>query len=173
MERAATLEGQVRRRAYVQCLYLEDPRAWLAGFSGGKAGPERTERDNTMLAALIFDAVMSLPAERRRKPLLVFFYRHARRVLRHHIAEMVEGTPDRMRRWGVATLRPTHAPPSPRFARGRCLRRGQCLQRDRRPTLSWPTAPPRDENLCVQALMLHSRRCAADVRCTLFLNIQA
>lgn len=31
-------------------LYLEDKRPWLVGFSGGK--------DSTMLASLIFDAVL-------------------------------------------------------------------------------------------------------------------
>jgi DNA sulfur modification protein DndC len=31
-------------------LYLEDPRPWLVGFGGGK--------DSTMLAGLIFDAVL-------------------------------------------------------------------------------------------------------------------
>jgi hypothetical protein len=34
-------------------LYLSDERPWLVGFSGGK--------DSTMLAALIFDAVLSVP----------------------------------------------------------------------------------------------------------------
>jgi 3'-phosphoadenosine 5'-phosphosulfate sulfotransferase (PAPS reductase)/FAD synthetase len=35
-------------------LYLEDKRPWLVGFSGGK--------DSTMLASLIFDVVLSIPA---------------------------------------------------------------------------------------------------------------
>jgi DNA sulfur modification protein DndC len=34
-------------------LYTEDSRPWLVGFSGGK--------DSTMLAALVFDAVLSIP----------------------------------------------------------------------------------------------------------------
>jgi hypothetical protein len=34
-------------------LYLSDERPWLVGFSGGK--------DSTMLASLIFDAVLSVP----------------------------------------------------------------------------------------------------------------
>ena len=44
-------------------LYQEDPRPWLVGFSGGK--------DSTMLASLIFDAVLSIPAEQRKKPISV------------------------------------------------------------------------------------------------------
>ena len=34
-------------------LYLDDPRPWLVSFSGGK--------DSTMLASLIFDAILSVP----------------------------------------------------------------------------------------------------------------
>jgi DNA sulfur modification protein DndC len=41
-------------------LYLKDERPWLVGFSGGK--------DSTMLASLVFDAVLSIPAEQRTKP---------------------------------------------------------------------------------------------------------
>ena len=44
-------------------LYLDDPRPWLVGFSGGK--------DSTMLASLIFDAVLSIPAEQRKKEVSV------------------------------------------------------------------------------------------------------
>ena len=40
-------------RDFLSQLYLEDPRPWLVGFSGGK--------DSTMLAALIFDALLSIP----------------------------------------------------------------------------------------------------------------
>jgi DNA sulfur modification protein DndC len=38
-------------------LYAEDARPWLVGFSGGK--------DSTMLASLIFDAVLFIPAALR------------------------------------------------------------------------------------------------------------
>ncbi len=38
-------------KASLRQLYLEDERPWLVGFSGGK--------DSTMLASLIFDAVLS------------------------------------------------------------------------------------------------------------------
>lgn len=41
-------------------LYLEDPRPWLVGFSGGK--------DSTMVASLVFDAVLSVPPDQRKKP---------------------------------------------------------------------------------------------------------
>jgi DNA sulfur modification protein DndC len=37
-------------RASLEQLYREDERPWLVGFSGGK--------DSTMLASLIFDAVL-------------------------------------------------------------------------------------------------------------------
>jgi DNA sulfur modification protein DndC len=69
-------------------LYLEDERPWLVGFSGGK--------DSTMLASLIFDAVLSIPAEQRKKPISVLCT--DTRVEIPAIAEMVEGTLDRMRK---------------------------------------------------------------------------
>ncbi len=69
-------------------LYLEDTRPWLVGFSGGK--------DSTMLAALVFDAVLSLPAAERKKPISVVCT--DTRVEIPAIAEMVEGTLDRMRK---------------------------------------------------------------------------
>jgi DNA sulfur modification protein DndC len=50
-------------KASLEQLCLEDERPWLAGFSGGK--------DSTMLASLIFDVVLSIPAERRKKPVSV------------------------------------------------------------------------------------------------------
>jgi DNA sulfur modification protein DndC len=44
-------------------LYVEDKRPWLVGFSGGK--------DSTMLASLIFEAVLSIPPADRKKPISV------------------------------------------------------------------------------------------------------
>ena len=44
-------------------LYLEDTRPWLVGFSGGK--------DSTMLASLVFEAVLSAPADQRKKPVAI------------------------------------------------------------------------------------------------------
>jgi DNA sulfur modification protein DndC len=69
-------------------LYLEDKRPWLVGFSGGK--------DSTMLASLVFDAVPSIPAEQGTKPVSVLCT--DTRVEIPAIADMVEGTLDRMRK---------------------------------------------------------------------------
>lgn len=44
-------------------LYVGDTRPWLVGFSGGK--------DSTMLASLVFDTVLSIPPEERRKEIAV------------------------------------------------------------------------------------------------------
>ena len=41
-------------------LYLDDPRPWLLGFSGGK--------DSTMVASLVLDAVLSVPPDQGKKP---------------------------------------------------------------------------------------------------------
>jgi DNA sulfur modification protein DndC len=70
-------------------LYLEDERPWLVGFSGGK--------DSTMLASLLFDVVLSIPADERKKPVSVLCT--DTRVEIPAIAEMVEGTLDKMRRF--------------------------------------------------------------------------
>ena len=69
-------------------LYVNDDRPWLVGFSGGK--------DSTMLASLIFDAVLSVPSEKRKKPISVVCT--DTRVEIPAIVEMVEGTLDKMRR---------------------------------------------------------------------------
>lgn len=52
----------------LQQLYRDDPRPWLIGFSGGK--------DSTLVAALVFDAVMSIPPEQRTKPVTVLCTDH-------------------------------------------------------------------------------------------------
>ncbi len=70
-------------------LYGEDERPWLVGFSGGK--------DSTMLASLIFDAVLSVPPAERKKPISVLCT--DTRVEIPAIAEMVEGTLSRMQRF--------------------------------------------------------------------------
>ncbi len=44
-------------------LYVDDERPWLVGFSGGK--------DSTMLASLVFDAILSISPEQRKKPVSV------------------------------------------------------------------------------------------------------
>ncbi|MCW5555111.1 MAG: DNA phosphorothioation system sulfurtransferase DndC [Verrucomicrobiae bacterium] len=72
----------------LQKLYVDDPRPWLVGFSGGK--------DSTLVAALVFDAVMSIPPEQRTKPVTVLCT--DTRVEIPAIAEGVESVLDRMRR---------------------------------------------------------------------------
>lgn len=69
-------------------LYRSDERPWLVGFSGGK--------DSTMLASLIFDAVLSVPADQRKKPISVVCT--DTRVEIPAIVEMVEGTLEKMRK---------------------------------------------------------------------------
>jgi DNA sulfur modification protein DndC len=69
-------------------LYLDDNRPWLVGFSGGK--------DSTMLASLVFDAVLSLPPAERTKPISVVCT--DTRVEIPAIVEMVEGTLRQMQR---------------------------------------------------------------------------
>ena len=69
-------------------MYLQDNRPWLVGFSGGK--------DSTMLASLVFDAVLSIPTDQRKKPIAVLCT--DTRVEIPAIVEMVEGTLDKMRK---------------------------------------------------------------------------
>jgi len=66
-------------------LYPEDPRLWLVGFSGGSPREIRPTnhahistapiisrgKDGTLVAALVFDAVLALPPEQRIKPITV------------------------------------------------------------------------------------------------------
>src|SRR4030043_1209292 len=70
-------------------LYAEDERPWLVGFSGGK--------DSTMLASLIFDAILSIPPAQRKKPVSVLCT--DTRVEIPAIAEMIEGTLARMQKF--------------------------------------------------------------------------
>jgi DNA sulfur modification protein DndC len=70
-------------------LYLADERPWLVGFSGGK--------DSTMLASLMFDAVVSIPAGERKKPISLLCT--DTRIEIPAIAEMVEGTLSRMQKF--------------------------------------------------------------------------
>lgn len=69
-------------------LYTEDERPWLVGFSGGK--------DSTMLASLVFETVLSLPQNKRIKPISVVCT--DTRVEIPAVVEMVEGTLDKMRK---------------------------------------------------------------------------
>ncbi len=70
-------------------LYLEDPRPWLVGFSGGK--------DSTMLASLIVEVVTSIADERRKKPVAILCT--DTRVESRAIVEMVEGSLARIQRF--------------------------------------------------------------------------
>ena len=70
-------------------LYSADDRPWLVGFSGGK--------DSTMVASLVFDAVLSVPATQRAKPISIVCT--DTRVEIPAIVETVEGTLERMRRF--------------------------------------------------------------------------
>lgn len=86
-------------------LYLADERPWLVGFSGGK--------DSTMVASLIVESVVSVPAEKRKKEIAVVCT--DTRVEIPAIVEMIESTLARMRRFSddnglnmeVHLLRPT------------------------------------------------------------------
>lgn len=72
-------------------LYVEDQRPWLVGFSGGK--------DSTMVVSLIVDAVLSIPAKLRTKPVSVLCT--DTRVEIPAIAQMVDATLDRIQRFSV------------------------------------------------------------------------
>jgi DNA sulfur modification protein DndC len=70
-------------------LYLENDHPWLVGFSGGK--------DSTMVASLIFDAILSVPAAQRKKPVSVLCT--DTRVEIPAIADTIEGALARMRKF--------------------------------------------------------------------------
>ncbi len=63
-------------------LYLEDPRPWLVGFSGGK--------DSTMVASLIVEVVASIAEQQRKKSVSILCT--DTRVEIPAMVEMVEGT---------------------------------------------------------------------------------
>jgi DNA sulfur modification protein DndC len=69
-------------------LYLNDDRPWLVGFSGGK--------DSALLTSLIFNSLLSLPSERRRKQISVVCTDTQLEI--HAIVDMVEGTLEKMRK---------------------------------------------------------------------------
>ncbi|MGH6628335.1 MAG: DNA phosphorothioation system sulfurtransferase DndC, partial [Burkholderiales bacterium] len=83
---AATAYQDIKKS--LRQLYLEDNRPWLVGFSGGK--------DSTMLASLVFDAVLSLPTAERTKPISVVCTDTRMEI--PAIVEMVEGTLRQMQR---------------------------------------------------------------------------
>ena len=69
-------------------LYISDERPWLVGFSGGK--------DSTLVASLIFDTVLSIPAEQRKKEIAIVCT--DTRVEIPAIVEMIETTLAKMRK---------------------------------------------------------------------------
>jgi hypothetical protein len=83
----ASVYQDIRKNLHV--LYVEDTRPWLVGFSGGK--------DSTMLASLVFDAVLSAPADQRKKPVAILCT--DTRVEIPAIVEMVEGALARMHKF--------------------------------------------------------------------------
>ncbi|MBI5385110.1 MAG: phosphoadenosine phosphosulfate reductase family protein [Verrucomicrobia bacterium] len=70
-------------------LYREDARPWLVGFSGGK--------DSTLVAALVFDTVLSISDEQRKKEIAVLCT--DTRVEIPAIVEMIEAGLGRMRKF--------------------------------------------------------------------------
>lgn len=70
-------------------LYVEDPRPWLIGYSGGK--------DSTMVASLVFEAVLAVSSDQRKKPIVVLCT--DTRVEIPAIAETIEVTLARMRKF--------------------------------------------------------------------------
>ncbi len=70
-------------------LYLTDSRPWLVGYSGGK--------DSTMVASVVFDAVLSVPPDQRKKPVAVLCT--DTRVEIPAIVETIEATLARMRKF--------------------------------------------------------------------------
>jgi DNA sulfur modification protein DndC len=70
-------------------LYLDDPRPWLVGFSGGK--------DSTLVASLIVETVVGIPEAGRKKPVSILCT--DTRVEIPAIAETIEATLSRIRRF--------------------------------------------------------------------------
>ena len=75
-------------------LYLDDQRPWLVGLSG-HVGPS-SARPGPKALRPYNDVVLSIPAEQRKKPISVLCT--DTRVEIPAIAEMIEGTLDRMRK---------------------------------------------------------------------------
>lgn len=70
-------------------LYINDPRPWLVGFSGGK--------DSTMVVSLILNTVISVPPDQRTKPVTILST--DTRVEIPAIAEMLDGVLKRINRF--------------------------------------------------------------------------
>lgn len=78
-------------RGSLQRLYVDDPRPWLVGFSGGK--------DSTLVVALVFDTVLSVAPKQRGKE--VHFVCTDTRVEIPAVVETVETTLARMRKFAA------------------------------------------------------------------------
>ncbi len=94
----------------LQELYVEDQRPWLVGFSGGK--------DSTMVAALVFDAVLSVTPEQRTKPITILCtdthhgrisHKRAQRSQRTRSAEVFSLSASNGERAGVRCRFPPHS----------------------------------------------------------------
>lgn len=72
----------------LKAFYVDDKRPWLVGFSGGK--------DSTLVASLVFETVLSMPEDRRTKPIVVLCT--DTRVEIPAVADAVENTLARMRK---------------------------------------------------------------------------
>ncbi len=78
-----------RIRDSLRRLYLNDPRPWLVGFSGGK--------DSTMVASLIVETVAAIPDIQRKKPVAILCT--DTRVEIPAVADTIEATLDRIRKF--------------------------------------------------------------------------
>ena len=76
-------------KASLRQLYLNDERPWIVGFSGGK--------DSTLVAVMIFDAVLSIPVKQRIKSISVVCT--DTRVEIPAVVEAVEGTLAKMNKF--------------------------------------------------------------------------
>src|SRR5512145_598083 len=62
-QRRNALEHLATSREDILRIYAADSRPWVIGYSGGK--------DSTVVARLVFEALMSLPPEKRTKPVFI------------------------------------------------------------------------------------------------------
>ena len=77
-------------RSSLRQLYLEDPRPWLVGFSGGK--------DSTMLASLIVEVVAGIPDDQRKKQVAILWPENRSRELEEEVARERAINPDTLGR---------------------------------------------------------------------------
>ena len=94
-------------RADIQEIYLADDRPWVIGFSGGK--------DSTAVTRLVFEALMAIPPEKRKKP--VFVVSSDTLVETPLVVNLIREALDKMRAAAVAAGLPIEAaqPVTPRL----------------------------------------------------------